>query len=97
MVSKYVRSYMCPKCGRLYSEKHYNGLNNILPKAPKDLKCTWIDNFRDRYRTGFNIKVCNTTLEPFDEHFLVSGHRAYYEKDECLEYYVNSSMRELID
>lgn len=97
MVAKYVKTYICPKCGRLYSEKHYEGLNNVLPKIPQDLKCTYINNFPDRHRLGFNIEVCGCKLELYDEHFLVPSHRSYYEKDECLEYYIQSSMKELIN
>lgn len=95
MVAKYVGIFKCFKCGRIYLEKHGNKLNNIYPLVPDNYRCTYINNFHDRFKhKDFPIEFCDNKLQYLGK-LLISGHREYFEKDECLEYYTKRSMKEL--
>jgi len=94
-MSKFVDVFRCDKCGRIYADKHYARLNNIYPIISGEKICTWINNFPDRSRIkNFNIEFCNGSVR-YHGRILISGHREHFEIDECLKYYVESSMKEL--
>lgn len=94
-MSKFVDVFKCEKCGRIYAGNHYNRINNIYPILSGEKICTWINDFPDRNRTrNFQVQFCNGNVK-YHKKILMSGHREYFEIDECLKYYVESSMKEL--
>ena len=95
MPGRYVEIFRCFKCGRVYAGKHYDKLNNIYPIASEDNKCTWINNFYERSKyPDFQVAFCDDKLKYMGK-VMLPGHREFFQKDECLDYYTKRSMKEL--